>query len=85
MEYEGYRKTYLGGCKYFASEKLETEAEAVLKITDKTFNCITVLEGECDISGVRAKKGESVFVPAVNGTYKIAGKSVAILSYVPEM
>ena len=84
--FDGYSKTYLGGCKYFAAEKLEIETEAVLEVNNKTFQCITVLEGECEISSVKAKKGESVFVPASpnNSKYSVLGKSTVILSYVPE-
>lgn len=82
----GYTKTYLGGCKYFAAEKLEIETTAELEISDKTFHCLTVLEGECEINSVKAKKGESIFIPAEKSTekYLISGKSDIILSYVPE-
>ena len=84
-EFDGYKKTYLGGCKYFASEKYEVESSAMVEITDMSFNCLTVLEGECEIAGIEAKKGESVFVPAQNGRYSISGRAEVILSYVPEM
>lgn len=85
-EYSGYRKTYLGGCEYFAAEKYEIEKNAEIEISDKTFHCLTVLEGKCNVLDVEAVKGESVFIPASkeNEIYKISGESTVILSYIPD-
>ncbi len=49
-------------------------SESVKLITDaKSFNHILVLEGEGKINSLKAKKGDSFFVPASFGEYEISG------------
>lgn len=85
-KFSGFTKSYLGGCKYFAAEKYEIESKAELEADEKSFLCVTVLEGECELLGIKTKKGESVFVSATEKEekFKISGKSTFILSYIPE-
>ncbi len=74
----------LASCKYFTVEKLSENSE--IKLDTETFRSVTVTDGCCELelNGVITKlsKGETVFIPAQNGTAKISGEFEAILAYV---
>lgn len=58
------------------------ETKAQLTADEKSFNSILVLEGECEIDGIKALKGDSVFVTAGSGSYTVEGKCKAVLTKV---
>lgn len=76
----------LASCKYFAVEKLVCNGEVTVKTDDSCFRSIVVIDGcgtlEMNGSSVSLCKGDSVFVPAQNGTIDLTGNFEAILSYV---
>lgn len=82
--YQGFGKGVLASCKYFTVELLEVENEAVLTVGSESFNSLLVLEGEAEIFSdketLSVKKGDSVFIPASYGAYRIVGKSQVIIS-----
>ncbi len=82
-KFDGYEKGNLATCEYFNVDLLNIETSATLKCDETTFNCITVLDGNCTIIGknsLEMKKGESIFIPASYGEYTINGNCKVVLS-----
>ncbi len=82
-KFDGYEKAVVSSCEYFNVSLLNIEKNASLICDETSFNCITVLDGECSISKedvLNLKKGESAFIPANFGEYTINGKCKLILS-----
>ena len=81
---DGGTKTLLRSCEYFNVNKLELSGTSKLTASEKSFNSLLVLDGECTISAngesVTAAKGDSVFVDAGTGEYTISGKAEVIIS-----
>jgi len=71
----------LGISKYFTSTKLELTSPITLS-TYNSFCCITCMQGDATIENVIINKGESVFVPASYGKYKVEGNATLILTEV---
>jgi mannose-6-phosphate isomerase len=70
---DGGEKTLLRSCEYFNVNKIKVESEVKLSATEKSFNSILVLDGKGEINGQEAGKGDSFFIPASFGEYKISG------------
>lgn len=81
-QHEGYTSKLLSSCDYFTTYALDVETKAQLTADEKSFNSILVLEGECEIDGIKAVKGDSVFVTAGSGSYTVEGKCKAVLTKV---
>lgn len=82
-KFDGYEKGNLSKCEYFNVDLLNIETNITLNCDETTFNCITILDGNCNVSGkdiLEAKKGDSIFIPANYGKYTINGKCKVILS-----
>ncbi|WP_070000037.1 type I phosphomannose isomerase catalytic subunit [Cellulosilyticum sp. I15G10I2] len=83
-KHEGYSRGVIAACKYFTVELVEIEAEAVMHADHTTFHSLLILEGDVRIYSHKdtlyAAKGESIFIPASYGDYKIEGSSKIILS-----
>ena len=82
-KFDGYEKGNLASCEYFNVDLLNIETKATLNCDETTFNCITILDGNCTVVGkdsLEIKKGESIFIPAGYGEYTLTGKCKAILS-----
>jgi len=83
-KYEGYSKGILASCKYFTVELLDVAGEAEMVADDQSFHSLLILEGKVNITSdkdtMTANKGESIFIPARYGKYKIQGKGQVILS-----
>lgn len=77
---EGGEKTLLRSCEYFNVNKVVCNGEMPLTATDKSFNCILVLEGEGKVGDISAKKGETLFIPAGYGEYTVSGNMEFILT-----
>lgn len=81
---EGGVKTLLRSCEYFNVNKLELDGTATLNATDKSFNSILVLDGECSVCAggecINAKKGDSVFIDAGTGEYTVKGSGELIVT-----
>lgn len=80
---------YLLSCEYFNVERAEiTEGGAYDGCVDNSsFASIIVLEGDLEIEigseKTRAAKGESVFIPAGLGKYKISGTGEVLVTTIP--
>ncbi len=77
---EGGSRTLLASCEYFNVNKYEISGEAVLCADGKSFNSVLILDGEGEIDGAKAVKGDSFFVPAGYGEYKLGGNLTAIVT-----
>lgn len=81
-KFDGYTGKLLASCDYFTTYALDINGSAKLNADEKSFNSILVLEGECTIGGVKAAKGDSVFVSAGTGEYAVEGCCKAVLTKV---
>jgi len=76
----------LAKCKYFTVEEICIKDKEQLRITDKSFVLVIVVEGQGEISNVeseiRVVKGDSIFIPAQNSLFELQGKCKLILTYI---
>lgn len=82
---DGYTSKLLSSCDYFTTYAVDVDSEAVLEADEKSFLSLLILDGECEITAddtVKAKKGDSIFVPAGTGKVIVNGKCKAILTRV---
>ena len=69
----------LGVSKYFTVKKLCIKNE-VLRTDNKTFQCITCVNGQGEIDGQSMQTGDSFFVPANFGEYTLKGEMEIIMT-----
>ncbi len=72
--------TLLASCEYFNVNKYEINGSAALTASESSFNSVLILDGSGEIDGLSAKKGDSFFVPAGYGEYKLSGDVTAIVT-----
>lgn len=76
----------LAKCKYFTVEKATVNGKSSFEISDECFKSAIVVNGEGKIEmedfTADIKKGDSIFIPAQNGVFKIFGDCELIISYV---
>ena len=70
----------IGVSKYFNVQKLTVDGICNLSTNDKSFHCITCLEGSGKIGEIKIERGDSFFVPANFGRYILEGKMSTILT-----
>jgi len=84
----GYR-TFLVACRYFALERLEVFSEMAGECDGRSFHAISVVEGEGILiygeGSLKFAKGETFLLPADLGPYRLEGRFVSLLSFVPEV
>ncbi len=72
-----YSKQKLVECDYFTTYKVAINKEINLTADGETFHCLLCLDGILDIhynnSNISFKKGQTIFIPANMGNYKIKG------------
>lgn len=66
--------TLLTQCDLFTVNHYDVKSKIELSTDEKSFHHILVVDGSGTINGTTFKKGDSFFVPANYGKYKIAGK-----------
>ncbi len=84
-EKDGYKIKLLSSCEYFTTYRVDVETKAVLEADEKSFNSVLLLDGEAVITAddaVKAKKGDSIFIPAGTGKYTVEGKCTFVLTKV---
>ncbi len=76
----------LASCKYFTVEELTCEGETDIELSSDSFRSLIVLSGSGSITAggktLELAKGDSVFIPAQEGTAAIKGSLHGILSRV---
>lgn len=76
----GGTKLLLTECELFTVYHYDIDSEIELKTDDTSFNHILVTDGSGKINDVAYKKGDSFFVPANFGKFKINGKAEIIVT-----
>lgn len=81
-----YTSCLLASCEYFTVYAIDLFKEATLNVGGESFHSLMCLEGEAELESangnVTLKKGDSVFLPANYGEYKLTGKAQIIVSSV---
>ena len=81
---DGYSTKLLAKCDYFTTYRVDVLEQADLCADESSFNSILILDGNPEIIGkdgsVFCKKGDSVFIAAGSGEYKLSGRCEAILT-----
>jgi mannose-6-phosphate isomerase len=72
----------LGSCEYFTARKYGIDGGRVLNATEDSFHAVTVIDGSGSINGISFEKGDTLFIPAGFGKYKINGKAEVIVTSV---
>lgn len=70
----------LASCDLFTVEKYNVDNELKLSTDATTFNHILVVDGNGEVDGRLAKKGDSYYVPANYGEYVITGNLEVIIT-----
>ena len=70
----------LGKCEYFTVEKHEINGEKEMSVNETSFQCITCVKGNGLINGKQIRQGDSYFIPANFGEYKLKGQLEIILT-----
>lgn len=80
----GYISTLLSSCDYFQVTRLDIQQSAELIARNDSFHAIQILDAPASLEwngiSLSLKKGDTVFLPAGTGTYRIAGKCTALLT-----
>ena len=84
----GWKKKLLSSCEYFTVNALDIPEGAELTADEKSFVSLLFLDGTSTISynggKLDVKKGDSVFIPAGFGSFKIDGKCSAVMTTIDE-
>lgn len=72
----------LGACEYFTVTKPQVNGILKLSAGAESFNCVTCVSGSGEIDGIPFSKGDSFFVPAGYGEYKLTGRSEILVTKV---
>lgn len=79
-----YPDGILASCKYFTVKKLAESCN--IELTEESFRSLVITNGsgtlELNGESLNFTKGDSIFIPAQNGTAALSGDFEAILSYV---
>lgn len=89
VEEKGYSKIYYCACDKFSLELYDVYEAFSESSDEERFYVFTCVEGQGKITysnGAESiEKGQSVFIPAFLGEYKIEGRLKLLKSYVPDM
>ena len=76
---DGGTRTHLTECDLFKMYSVETDGEYVSEASDESFVSLLCLDGNAEVvcgkKTLGMKKGESLFIPASSGEFKIIGKT----------
>lgn len=76
---DGGTRTHLMECDLFKMYSVETDGEYVSEAGDESFVSLLCLDGSAEVvcgkKTLGMKKGESLFIPASSGEFKIIGKT----------
>lgn len=86
VPYQNENPNILANCKYFTVEKLVADGSATLPLDKDCFRSVVAVSGEATLSlsgeEFPLRKGDSLFIPAQDGTAQIRGNAELIISYV---
>lgn len=76
----------LASCKYFTAEKISCNGSMTITTDTYCFRSLVILDGNGTLTmngkSIPVCKGESIFIPAQNGSFTLDGNIDAVLSYV---
>lgn len=76
----------LASCKYFTAEKITCNDATEINTDCGCFRSLVILDGDGTLTmngeALPVHKGESIFIPAQNGSFVLTGNLEAVLSYV---
>ena len=83
---------HLAACNYFVVDKLTLDGEILSEaggvVDDKSFLSVLIVDGAgeifCGGDKVSCRKGDSIFLPAGAGSWKILGSCDALLTTIPK-
>ncbi len=64
----------------FEVNRYKVEKSVNLCADENSFNHILIIDGSGEINGIKAKKGDSFFVPAGFGNYEIKGETEVLIT-----
>lgn len=74
----------LGSCDYFVVREIKLDGKKSLLADERTYHALIVTDGKLDIIGkdfcINMSAGETVFIPAAMGEYKLEGKATVLLT-----
>lgn len=76
----GYISTLLTKCDLFTVWHYDISDSAEFEADEKSFNHVLVINGSGSINGTNMKKGDSFFVPAGYGKYRIEGECEVLIT-----
>jgi len=93
IEQPGLSRAFLAACRYFAWERWRVTREAPAPAPAGTFQIVSALSGEAQVlyaggGTLRVPHGQTVFIPAALGAYRVAPLSAAcelLCAYVPDL
>lgn len=89
VSYNGYEKTYYSLTKEFSLEKYDISEQMSDESDKERFYILTCVEGcgtlKYHCGEEKITKGDSIFIPASLGKYKITGQLEILKSYVPDV
>ena len=79
---------YLGVCEYFVTDKIAVNGDYTGFANGMSFHHILIVKGEgeaeCSGESICFKPGDSLFLGANSGEYKLKGKCEALVTWIPE-
>ena len=82
----GEQNGILASCPYFTVQKVVADGAAAVTVTEESFLGIVTVDGEGTLTlgdeQVKVTKGDTVFVPAMNGEITVNGNCELVVSYV---
>ena len=85
-EYKTENEEIIAKCKYFTAQKFSCMEKGSFELGEDCFRSVIVLSGKAILTVGDTKteigKGDSIFIPAQNGTAIVEGECQAIISYV---
>lgn len=86
VERDGYTETLLASCAYFTTRRLCVAWEARLEVDSRSFHSLLCLSGELRLESqngsMEIAKGDSVFLQASFGEYRLVGAGELLLTTV---
>lgn len=83
---QNHNSELLESCDYFTVKKYVIDNQRILPVHTDTFQSITIVEGDGTLSmhdcTLTLQTGDTVFIPAQDGEYAIAGKCTAIAAMI---
>lgn len=79
-ECKKFESDVLGVSKYFNVRRLEVSGTRYCETNQKSFCCITCVDGDGSIDGQDVHRGDSFFVPAGYGQYALSGNMTVIIT-----